>query len=553
MNKVTLSVAALAAISVPAQMQAAEITQADVQASFDRQNVKLNAVVRALDTYHADVKAEYLDQLSAIQGKLNAELKASQDAVAAGKDPIALIDYLEQIEQIQTAAINLEKEYDAYDIIYPNFYGELNGLNKVYNDALAKVQNGNYPNVGKKKKTWLEGLGFAGLKDQVDALDPKKGNVASSQSTLTPKINTMRASIKSMLDGIDQDEKNAANNKDAYEKVENQITALKESYNNQLQEILQILPGDPDVYGDLQAKAIAELNDEYRKIVEVQNLNKEQYDKGEAAGDNYDTNVNTLNDITGVVNSICENYKGLKSTLETANDGFKDRITTLETSLKKYTDALTERKLTELDSDVSAINTAINNLKENLLSAYKGHTVADSEYSTTFGTKESAINTLINTLAPKADALCANYDAYQDCLTEHQSLVKALEEAVKTAGTESKDKAYKAVDYFNGTQSAINGDISTLLATIETQYKAKTAVTYKDEQLKKTVDGINTAIGNYEKATAASLGDYNKASKLVSDSKALVAELEKVSDKTVTVNGQLASESYQQVITTANE
>ena len=553
MNKVTLSVAALAAISVPAQMQAAEITQADVQASFDRQNVKLNAVVRALDTYHAQVKAEYLDQLSAIQGKLNAELKASQDAVDAGKDPIALKDYLEQIEQIQTAAINLEKEYDAYDIIYPNFYDEPDGLNKVYNDALAQVQNGKYPNVGKKKKTWLEGLGFAGLKDQVDALDPKKGNVASSQSTLTPKINTMRASIKSMLDGIDQDEKNAANNKDAYEKVENQITALKESYNNQLQEILQILPGDPDVYGDLQAKAIAELNDEYRKIVEVQNLNKEQYDKGEAAGDNYDTNVNTLNDITGVVNSICENYKGLKSTLETANDGFKDRITTLETSLKKYTDALTERKLTELDSDVTAINTAITNLKENLLSAYKGHTVADSEYSTTFGTKESAINTLINTLAPIADALCANYDAYQDCLTEHQILVKALEEAVKTAGTESEDKAYKAVDYFNGTQSAINGDISTLLATIESQYKAKTAVTYKNEQLTSTVTTINTAIDTYEEATAASLADYNKASKLVSDSKALVAELEKVSDKTVTVDGKLTSESYQQVITKANE
>ena len=33
----------------------------------------------------------------------------------------------------------------------------------------------------------------------------------------------------------------------------------------------------------------------------------------------------------------------------------------------------------------------------------------------------------------------------------------------------------------------------------------------------------------------------------------MVAELEKVSDKTVTVDGQLASESYQQVITTANE
>ena len=555
MNKVTLSVAALAAISVPAQMQAAEITQADVQASFDRQNVKLNAVVRALNDYHPDVKAKYLDQLSAIQGKLNAELKASQDAVAAGKDPIALNDYLEQIEQIQTAAINLEKEYDAYDIIYPNFYGVPDGLNKVYNDALAQVQNGPYPNVGKKNKEWLEGpeLGFADLKAKVDALDPKKGNVASNQSTLTQKINEKRASIMSMLAGIGQEETNAANNEAAYKQVNEQIAGLKDSYNKQLQEILQILPGDPDVYGDLQAKAIAELNDEYRKIVEVENLNKKQYDNKEAAGVNLSTNLKTLRTITGVVNTICENYTNLKSTLEAANDGFKTRITALENSLKTYTDALTERKLTELDSDVSTIKTAIKNLKENLLSAYKKHTVADNEYSTTFDNGEKAINALIDELAPKADALCANYDAYQDCLTEHQNLVKALEEAVKTAGTESEDKAYKAVDYFNGTQSAINGDISTLLATIETQYKAKTAVTYKDEQLKKTVDGINTAIGNYEKATAASLGDYNKASKLVSDSKALVAELEKVSDKTVTVNGQLASESYQQVITTANE
>lgn len=555
MNKVTLSVAALAAISVPAQMQAAEITQTDVQASFDRQNVKLNAVVRALDTYHADVKAEYLGKLSEIQGKLNAELQASKDAVAAGNDPIALNDYLEQIEQIQTAAINLEKEYVAYGVIYPNFYGEPNGLNKVYNDALTQVQNGNYPKVGEKKKTWLEGpeLGFADLKAKVDALDPKKGNVAPSQTDLTNEINEKRASIISMLAGIDLEEENVANNEDAYEQVNKRIAGLKDSYNKQLQEILQILPGDPDVYGDLQAKAIAELNDEYRKIVEVENLNKKQYDNEEAAGDNLSTNLKTLDKIAGFVNSICENYKSLKSKLENANKGFNSRITTLENELKTYTDALTERKLTELDSDVSAINTAINNLKENLLSAYKGHTVADKEYSKTFDTKENDIQKLIDTLAPKADVLCANYDAYQDCLTEHQSLVKALEEAVKTAGTESKDKAYKAVDYFNGTQSAINGDISTLLATIEFEYKAKTAVKYKDEQLKKTVDGINTAIGNYEAATAASLADYNKASKLVSDSKALVAELEKVSDKTVTVDGQLASESYQQVITTANE
>ena len=275
---------------------------------------------------------------------------------------------------------------------------------------------------------------------------------------------------------------------------------MKESYNEQLQGILKILPGDPDVYGDLQAKAIAELNDEYRKIVEVQNLNQEQYDNDKAAGDNLTTKVNTLNKIAGVVNTICESYKTLKSTLENANDGFNSRITTLETSLKKYTDALTERKLTELDSDVSAINTAINNLKENLLSAYKGHTVADKEYSKTFDTKESDIKKLINTLAPKADALCDNYDAYQDCLTEHQNLVKALEEAVKTAGIESEDKAHTAADNLNGTQSAINGDISTLLATIEAQYVAKTAVKYKDEQLSSTVTKINKAIDDYEKA-----------------------------------------------------
>lgn len=319
MNKVTLSVVALAAIGAPVQSQAADQTEAEkLQATYDEVCGILNTAINEVNGYHEAVKAEYLNKLSNIQKEIDA-------AKTAGTIDKAYFDGV--ISTVKADALTREKQYVGYDLIK----GEFDKLTSTYEKALTTVQNGSYPNVGAKKKAWLESdeLGYPALKARVDALDPAtQDNIYDNRWNMFFECHNMNNSVQTMLDGLDVEEANAVSSEDSYQKVVDEITALKKTYNVQLQALLKILPGDPDVYGNWQAKAIDELNEEYRKILDVEKKNAAAREAGNANEIQSD-NLGTIAKVKGNIESISDKWKQLKDAEEAAYKARKEDVDSL--------------------------------------------------------------------------------------------------------------------------------------------------------------------------------------------------------------------------------
>lgn len=536
MNKVTLSVVALAAIGAPVQSQAADQTEAEkLQATYDEVCGILNTAINEVNGYHEAVKAEYLNKLSNIQKEIDA-------AKTAGSIDKAY--FTGKIDTVKADALNREKQYVAKDKIDAAF----KALTVDYNNALKQVKNGSYPNVGADKKAWLEGeLGYSELKATVDALDPAtQDDIAASKAGIESDCTAMQKSIKSMLAGIDEEEKNVANNEAAYEQVVKAITNLKNAYNEQLQELIKLLPGDPDIYGDWQATAIDELNEQYRQILDVEKKNKAAHEAGNANGI-LTENLNTLYKVSGEIGEISKSWSTAKKVEEDAYAARKADVENLKTTLKPTTDELSKRKLSDLDSDISTINAKIGELASTIEDKYKAHTVSKLDINKS----KAAINKLISELEKKAEPIIANYDANAGIITELEAQYKTLEAAKKAADKLSDDGNYKASDYFTESYNNINTKRKAIIDAAKNALDTKTSVAYKaSDEYKKAMAEVDGLISTYKTNTAASLSAYNTAAKTITDAQALVDKYAKLADLTVTTDGLVKgadNETYQEV------
>ena len=543
MNKVTLSVVALAAIGAPVQSQAADQTEAEkLQATYDEVCGILNTAINEVNGYHEAVKAEYLNKLSNIQKEIDA-------AKTAGTIDKAYFDGV--ISTVKAEAKNRENQYDGYDLIK----GEFDKLASTYEKALTTVQNGSYPNVGAKKKAWLESdeLGYPALKARVEALDPAtQDNIYDNRWDMFFECHNMNNSVQTMLDGLDVEEANAVSSEDSYQKVVDEITALKETYNVQLQALLKILPGDPDVYGNWQAKAIDELNEEYRKILDVEKKNAAAREAGNANEIQSD-NLGTLAKVKGNIESISDKWKKLKEAEEDAYKARKEDVDTLNKNLKAITDKLSKRSLSELDGDINTIQTKINTVASTVESRYKANTVSKLDITKS----QTEINNLIKELNKKAQPIISNYDANAGIITELEAQYKTLEAAKKAADKLSDDGNYKASDYFTESYNTINTKRKAIIADAKNHLDTKTSVDYKaSAKYKNAMDEVDDLISTYKIDTDASLKAYNQAAKKITDAQALVDKYAKLADLTVTTNGLVKNaknETYKEVKEKAEE
>ena len=535
MNKVTLSVAALAALA-PVYAQAADQTEAEkLQATYDEVCGILNTAINEVNGYHDAVKAQYLGELSNIQKEIDAAKTAGtiDKAYFTGK-----------IDTVKADALNREKQYVAKDKIDAAF----KALTVDYNNALKQVQNGSYPNVGANKKAWLEGeLGYSELKATIEALNPAtQDDIAANKAGIVSECTAMQNSIKSMLAGIDEEEKNVANNEDAYKQVVKAITNHKNTYNQQLQELLKLLPGDPDIYGDWQAKAIDELNEQYRQILDVEKKNNAAHEAGNANGI-LTENQNTLNKVSGQIGEISNKWSTAKQAEENAYTARKADVETLKTTLKSTTDKLSQRKLSDLDSDISTINAKIGELASTIEDNYKAHTVSKLNISKS----KAAINKLISELEKKAQPIISNYDANAGIITELEAQYKTLEAAKKAADKLSDDGNYKASDYFTESYNNINTKRKAIIDAAKNALDTKTSVAYKaSTKYKNAMAEVDGLISKYKTNTDASLKAYNQAAKKITDAQALVDKYAKLADLTVTTDGLVKNadnETYQEV------
>lgn len=541
MNKVTLSVVALAAIGAPVQSQAADQTEAEkLQATYDEVCGILNTAINEVNDYHEAVKAEYLDKLSNIQKEIDA-------AKTAGTIDKAYFDGV--ISTVKSDAKIREEQYVGYDLIKDEF----DKLTSTYEKALTTVQNG-YPNVGAKKKAWLESdeLGYPALKARVDALDPAtQDDIYNKRWSMRYECYNMNTSVQAMLNGLDKEEANAASSEASYQYVVDEITALKETYNVQLQALLKILPGDPDVYGNWQAKAIDELNEEYRKILDVEKKNAAAREAGNANEIQSD-NLGTLAKVKGNIGSISDKWKQLKDAEEAAYKARKEDVDTLNKNLKAITDELSTRSLSELDGDINTIQTKINTVASTVESRYKANTVSKLDITKS----QTEINNLIKELNKKADPIIANYDANAGIITELEAQYKTLEDAKKAADTLSDDGNYKASDYFTESYNTINTKRQAIIAAAKNALDTKTSVAYKaSAKYKNAKAEVDRLIKAYAANTTASLSAYNKAAKTIADAQALVDKIAALADLSVTNDGNVKGNSnytYQEAMDAAN-
>ena len=537
MNKVTLSVVALAAIGAPVQSQAADQTEAEkLQATYDEVCGILNTAINEVNGYHEAVKAEYLNKLSNIQKEIDA-------AKTAGTIDKAYFDGV--ISTVKAEAKNRENQYDGYDLIK----GEFDKLASTYKKALTTVQNGSYPNVGAKKKAWLESdeLGYPALKARVDALDPAtQDDIYTKRCSIWYECYNMNTSVQAMLNGLDKEEANAADSEASYKDVVDKITALKETYNVQLQALLKILPGDPDVYGNWQAKAIDELNEEYRKILDVEKKNAAAREAGNA-NEISSENKNTLAIVEGNIGSISDKWKQLKDAEEAAYKARKEDVDTLNKNLKAITDELSKRSLSELDGDINTIQTKINTVASTVESRYKANTVSKLDITKS----QTEINNLIKELNKKAQPIISNYDANAGIITELEAQYKTLEAAKKAADKLSDDGNYKASDYFTESYNNINTKRKAIIDAAKNALDTKTSVAYKaSTKYKNAMAEVDGLISKYKTNTDASLKAYNQAAKKITDAQALVDKYAKLADLTVTTDGLVKNadnETYQEV------
>ena len=536
MNKVTLSVAALAALA-PVYAQAADQTEAEkLQATYEEVCGILNTAINEVNGYHEAVKAQYLDELSNIQKEIDAAKTAGtiDKAYFTGK-----------IGTVKDDALNREKQYVGYDLIK----GEFDNLASTYNKALTTVQNGSYPNVGAKKKAWLESdeLGYPALKARFEALDPAtQDDIYDKRWSMWYECSNMNTSVQTMLDGLDKEEANAFSSETSYQAVVGEITALKETYNVQLQALLKILPGDPDVYGNWQARAIDELNKEYRKILDVEKKNAAAREAGNANEIQSD-NLGTLAKVKGNIGSISDKWKQLKDAEEVAYKARKEDVDTLNKNLKTITDELSKRSLSELDGDINTIQTKINTVASTVESRYKANTVSKLDITKS----QTEINNLIKELNKKAQPIIANYDANAGIITELEAQYKTLEDAKKAADKLSDDGNYKASDYFTESYNNINTKRKAIIDAAKNALDTKTSVAYKaSTKYKNAMAEVDGLISKYKTNTDASLKAYNQAAKKITDAQALVDKYAKLADLTVTTDGKVKgakNETYQEV------
>ena len=539
MNKVTLSVVALAAIGAPVQSQAAEQTDAEkLQATYEEVCGLLNIAINEVNTYYDAVKTQYLSELSNLQK----EIDAAKEAGAIDK-----AYFVGRIDTVKAAAKLRNDQYVGYhEVIMPAF----NELTNDYNAALAQVQNGNYPNVGQDKKAWLESseLGYAALKAKIEALNPAtQDDIYKNKEKIKGECKEMQDAIKAMLRGIDQEEANVASNEDAYTQVNDQVATLKTKYNQQLQALLKLLPGDPDVYGDWQSKAIEELNVEYRKILEVEKKNNAAHEAGNANSILSD-NLNTLNIVEGLIGNIVVKWTDAKAEQETAYEARMGDVDALRASLKTITDALAVYELTDHDADVANINAKITTLVETIDASHKAHNVSDLNISSS----KTEINTLIGKLDVAANKTIDNYVTNQQILAEITILEQSLADAKAAADIASEDGKYKASGYFGPSYKKIGDKIKTIKKDAETNFGKKTSVTYYNTASKypKAKRDVENLINTYKADTQASLGYYNTAAKKIVDNQALVDKFAALANLNVTTDGQIKGEdnlTYQEV------
>lgn len=537
MNKVTLSLVALATLGGAAQVQAADLTPEEQKAeaikakkaAIDEVRKVLNAASIQIEEECPGVKDPFLLKLSNLTKELN-DIYNDDEVLEFSDEKYAF--YEGEILQVKKDAIdkqNLETAKTTLDGKYLTLKGE-------YDTAIAET--GKYPNVGPKYKATLQGYGVENVKAEIDAAY-KSGKIdKGTQTQIEGKMNKLSKQIQNTMASINQAEINYNNNEASYKSVIADFDAAKAEYDAQLQDVIKALP--TSIYKNWQEKVVEDLNAQYRKLLNAKKKIEAAYAAGTAAKDAAELQ-GIIAGAQGEIQTLVLNKMAEAKVEDDAKDAADTQVKNLQAYLDGEKAKLAKYNLTDCNADIAAAQKLIDDMKEHIGTHYANgqNNVSKQDYVT----MEGKINTAIGTIKSgdkykkSVDQVVANKEAQIAMDAEVKALKDALTAAIEKAKTPSEDKSYNAAAYFQASVDAIDKNITKAKNGIAGQFGVKEAVAYKSSKAYKDLkNAINKGITDYGTRTDKSLVAYNKAVKTAADAQALLDKLvEKAKDTTVTV------------------
>ena len=548
MNKVTLSFVALAAIGSSVQAQAADLTQAELKAKQDaikELRIQVNAASNYIEKNCADVKDQYLLQLSEITNELNTLYSNSEPF-----DADSYNSYVARIESAQADAVTAQKPYT----VSVDLKKQYATLKTQYDNALAEAAN--YPYVKDGKIATLKGLGVEALGEKINAYDLTTQDIVVAKADVEGQISQLEKRITELMKDIAGENQAIANNETAYKSVESAYKTAKEAYDKQLQDAIKSLPSP--VYENWQNAAVAELNEQYR-VISAANKDNEAAKAEGKAGEHYNDNINAIRVAQANISTIVANYVAKMNEQEAAYAEMTKAVADFQAELDDIKAKLAAHKITSCDTKVKTAQSSIDKLKSNAESMYNANEAVsflnnskrgpNGLYKSLYGAVRTSISRIKDDKGNSYDKLIKNAEAYEAMVADLDALKQKVAAAETEAKKASEDGKYNAAQYFTNTLANINKSVNTLEAKVNSNNTAVTAVNFQNT-FNSTKASIESSLNNdYVTKTAASLAAYNTAAataKTGQENHDALAEV--VTDKTVTIDGSLDGTTYDAVL-----
>lgn len=546
MNKVTLSLVALATLGGTAQVQAADMTQEQKDAAIAKKKAAIDEIRKTLNAATtvvngcADVKETYLVNLSQIAKDLNG-IYDNDEVLEITADEVNTFNA--NIELQKSSAVTAQKPYT----VKKDLTASYDVLKALYDSKYAIASKPDFKKVGPEKKAALQALNISAILTKINGYDLTKQDIVADQLAISAEINTATSEINKIVESeakLKELETALENNDAAHASVVDAYTTAKASYDTQLSEAIAKLPSAN--YKDWQDDVIAKLNEQYRIIVAAKNEDQKDYEAGTSSNQAV-ARVNSIQKAQGAIETLVSNKVADMQKQEDAHATAQKDINDLQDILNGIKSKLTQRNLTDCDASIASVQNLIDALSADIEKQYKDHKIAGYNYNGKKTDITLATNAINDGKKHSYTDIINNYDAYKRMVGRIANAQKDLDASVAEAQKASKDNNYKPADYFAASQGVIQEGIDNLTKIVKTAFDGKTAADYEKGTVSGKLDAIAKNQAAYSANTAAAMTAYEASQKTVNDQNELLAKLKEAmkADTNVTIDGTAHGKSYQ--------
>ena len=582
MNKVTLSVAALAAIAVPVQAQvltgdAKKDAVKDVQTYItDAQDlVKSFGYDYVCSTYLtnlrnllADFNAKYdkgtLDLTNAICANYKLRARTAVDEASNAKKPYEVKDELDEIKSGLTTKFTEVKSRIQKDANYSAEFKE---------DKLAALDYYMYGRTATDELPAIKGL--VQITYSTDT-DTDRENIVKNRQTIKDQLAVISYALDNTFSKKTLDAEYAINtNDDAFKAVNDEIARVEGVITAKFDAFRKLFPLEETVWTDWYNDAFTKLGAYQQDLKKVAQYNKEAHESADEKKNAWalkGTNLFEIKRIESEIKALYVKYGGNKDTGEIGlkevevnayndvNGSITRELNTLNDKLKAlHAEGI---NVTLIDTQIEQLKSDINNFKTNKLdAAYNAHQAAEkkvdlmSDFDTVLQNAGDPDYSYEN-LKTYADNLVQNKTDYNSMISDLDDKLKILSEKEKNAKEASKvDKSYNPAAHFtteyNRIKDTMVGGVKTKLANdlnavdpVKGYYPNTSYMKDVTNGITKALTDIQTAINKYASETTEARGYFDIAKKTYNDNKTLYDGLVKTATNTaVTIDGLAVTDS----------